>query len=195
MALDLKGLLEKYESNSEKIEWIALKDDGDFVEVVMLHSDENDLDAFEVHNLEVDGFNNSIECLGENCPFCAEGIKTQLKVWIQMVDLGDNNKVKIWSRGITDIKKLLEEIAENGNLNERKYKIKRSGAKGSNKTSYGFYAKAKLKKDELELPVRKTVLGFYVRQVSPEDAVKILSGDFTFKKDKDLLSNDSTAVF
>lgn len=179
MALDLRALVSKYENQNGKTQWLQLKDDGDSVMVRFLHSNEHDLDVFEVHTVEVDGFNQSVECLGDECPLCKAGNKPSLRIWLQMVDLADN-EIKVWSRGVSDIKKILEEIAENGNLNERDYKIKRSGKKGSTKTQYLFYAKDKC---ERELPERKNVKGFLVRTVTHEEAEQILTGTFTFKKD------------
>ena len=180
--MNLKDLISKYENNGEKTEWLSLKDDGDNVMVRFLHSNENDLDVFEVHNFEVDGFNQSIKCLGEGCTMCEKGHRPQLKIWLQVLDLEDENKIKIWSRGVSDIKKIMEEIAENGNLNARDYKIKRVGKKNSTKTQYLFYAKDK---SDMELPERKQVEGFYVKVVTPQDMVDILDGTFTFKKDTD----------
>lgn len=187
--MDLKALINKYENNGEKTEWLSLKDDGDSAMVRFLHSNESDLDVFEVHNFEVDGFNQSIKCLGEECVFCKEGHRPQLKMWLQMMDLEDDNKIKIWSRGVSDIKKILEEIAENGNLNERDYKIKRVGKKGSTKTQYLFYAKDK---KEMELKERKKVEGYFVRVVTPEDMYSIINGTFTFKKDNVGTENNSS---
>lgn len=180
--MNLKDLISKYENNTEKTEWLSLKDDGDSAFVRFLHSNENDLDVFEVHNFEVDGFIQNIKCLGEECVFCKQGHRPQLRMWLQMLDLEDDNKVKIWSRGVSDIKKILEEIAENGNLNERDYKIKRSGRKGSTKTQYLFYAKDR---KERELKERKPVEGYFVKVVTPLDMESILEGTFTFKKDSD----------
>lgn len=177
--MNLRDLVTKYESQSGKTQWLQLKDDGDSALVRFLHSDEEDLDVFEVHEFEVDGFNQSIKCNGEGCHMCANGNRPKLAMYLQMLDLEDK-EVKVWRRGVSDIKKILDEIAENGDLNKRDYKIKRIGKKGSTNTTYQFYAKDKC---EREMPERKDIQGFLVRVVSNEDMKSIMNGTFTFKKD------------
>lgn len=188
--MDLRSLVEKYESSGEKAKWLQLKDDGDSALVRFLHKDENDLDVFEVHSIEVDGFMQSVKCLGDDCELCKSGNRPQLRIWLQMIDLEDD-EVKIWNRGVTDIKRILEEISENGNLNERDYKIKRIGKKGSTKTQYVFYAKDK---KERELKERKKVEGYFVKVVTNEDMRDMLNGNFTFKKDVNT-GDSNTEVF
>lgn len=192
---NLKDLIKKYEENSTGgnfPKWLdKLKDDGDNVMVRFLHSDDEDLDVYEVHTVEVDGFNQKIECIGEGCPLCKAGNKKSLRMFLQMVDLDDKDMpIKIWERGIGDIKKILEEIEENGALNKRDYKIKRIGKKGSTQTMYMYYAKDK---EEREIPQRAKVVPYYVKSCSADDMRAILSGNFTFKKE-DKNTNTETSV-
>ncbi|MGL5460746.1 MAG: hypothetical protein ACRDBY_14110 [Cetobacterium sp.] len=192
---NLKDLIKKYEESNnggDFPKWLSsLKNDGDNVMVRFLHSNEDDLDVVEVHKVEVDGYEQKIECNGDNCLFCKRGLKKQLRMFVQMLDLSDNT-VKIWERGITDIKTLLEEIDENGDLDRRDYKIKRSGAKGSKKTLYMYYAKAESIR---ELPARTPIHPWYVKQCTNTDMQLILDGNFTFKKDTlDTSNNNDNAM-
>lgn len=193
--MSLKDLIKKYENTGGKTNWLSLKDDGDSVMVRFLHSDENDLDVYEVHEAEVDGFNQSIKCNGEDCYMCREGLKAKLAVYLQMMDLEEDNEIKVWRRGVTDLKRIIEEIEENGKLNERNYKIKRIGKKGDTKTTYQFYAKDKC---EMELKEKVKLEGFIIKVISNEDMKKVVDGNYTFKKDgikdKDK-DEDSTSAF
>lgn len=181
MGKSLKDLIKKYENTSGKTKWLSLQNDGDSATVRFLHKGAEDLDVYEVHEVEVDGYTQKIKCLGENCVFCEQGLRPKLTVILQMMDLEDGNEVKVWQRGVNDLKKILGEIEENGNLNERDYKIKRMGKKGSNTTTYSFYAKDKV---ERKLAEKINVEGFIIRVVTPADMVKILEGDFTFKREQ-----------
>lgn len=182
--MNLRELIKKHENNGgnkefPKVSWLSLKNDGDAVMVRFLHKGADDLEAYEVHEVEIDGFKTKVKCLGEGCPMCSALGNPRLRMFAQMIDLSDNSH-KIWERGISDIKALLSEIEENGDLDIRAYKIKRNGVKGSTKTTYQFYAKDKL---EGEAPKRAKVLGFYVKELTAEQMVQAINGTFTFKKD------------
>lgn len=190
--MSIKDLIKKYENNGEKTKWLSLKDDGDSALVRILHSDVDDLDVYEVHEAEVDGFKQTIKCNGDGCKMCNEGIKAKLAVFLQMMDLEDENNIKIWRRGVNDLKMLLEEITENGPLNKRNYKIKRIGKKGSPTTKYQFFAK---ETSEIELKERVKLEGFFVKVVSNDEMSKIIEGNFTFKKDTFAPGGNDDTVF
>lgn len=99
-----------------------------------------------------------------------------------MLNLDEKDKEKqlqLWERGITDIKTLLGLIEEYGDLNARDIKIRRSGAKGSLKTTYQFFPKDK---SERELPERQNLVGTLILDLSPEDQIKAIEGRLETKK-------------
>ena len=100
MGKSLGELINKYESQGfSKAGWFSLKDDGDSATVRMLHkgaigtepdgSPKYDLDVFEVHKLDVDGSgrDRTVLCKGEGCELCKAGIKSQLRMFLQMLSL------------------------------------------------------------------------------------------------------------
>lgn len=186
----LKDLVSKYEEKGnggdfKKLGWFSLKDDGDTAMVRILHGDDEDLDVFEVHKIEIDGYEQKVQCLGDNCPLCANGNSKSLRTWVQLLNLDEKDKDKqhqIWERGLNDIKALLGLIEENGNLNNRNYKIKRNGKKGSNKTTYQYFNKDK---EDMVMPERMKVLGFYVKTLNAKEMEQALRGEFSFKDRKD----------
>lgn len=215
MGKSLGELINKYESQGfSKAGWFSLKDDGDSATVRMLHkgaigtepdgSPKYDLDVYEVHKLDVDGSgrDRTVLCKGEGCELCKAGIKSQLRMFLQMVNLDEKDKEKqlqLWERGITDIKQILGIIEEYGDLNARDIKIKRSGAKGSMKTTYQYFPKDK---SERELPERQNLVGSLILDLSPEDQIKAIEGRLEVKKNNNNEgggssdgAGDSTRVF
>lgn len=99
-----------------------------------------------------------------------------------VVNLDEKDKEKqlqLWERGITDIKQILGIIEEYGDLNARDIKIKRSGAKGSMKTTYQYFPKDKT---ERELPEKQNLVGSLILDLSPEDQIKAIEGRLEVKK-------------
>lgn len=212
MGASLKDLVNKYENqNFSKAGWFSLKDDGDAANVRLLHkgqigtepdgSPKYDLDVLEVHKMDVDGSgrDRTILCKGENCELCKSGNKPQLRMFLQMINLDEKDKdqqLQLWERGITDIKQVLGLIEEYGDLNARDIKIKRSGAKGSMKTTYQFFPKDK---SERELPEKQNLVGSLILDLSAEDQIKAIEGRLDLRRNNGGADNsgagDSTRVF
>jgi hypothetical protein len=212
MGKSLKDLVNKYESQSfSKAGWFSLKDDGDAANVRMLHkgqigtepdgSPKYDLDVLEVHKMDVDGSgrDRTILCKGEGCEICKAGNKPQLRMFLQMINLDEKDKEKqlqLWERGITDIKQVLGIIEEYGDLNARDIKIKRSGAKGSLKTTYQYFPKDKTERD---LPEKQELVGSLILDLSKEEQIKAIEGRLELKKGNGNNSSDgagdNTRVF
>ena len=195
--MGVASLLKKYDNGGTKGGWFQLKDDGDSATVRLLHrgeigTDENgetdyDFDIFEVHKLDVDGSGKDRTCLctGESCEFCKSGNKPQLRMFVQMLNLDEENKEKqlqLWERGITDIKNLIGLTGEYGDLTKRDIKIKRSGAKGSKQTTYQYYPKDP---KERELPEKQKLVGSLIMDLSPEDQIKAIEGRLVTKNGND----------
>lgn len=191
MGKTLGELLNKYENQGTKAGWFSLKDDGDSATVRMLHkgqvgtepdgSPKYDLDVMEVHKMDVDGSgrDRTILCKGEDCEICKSGNKPQLRMFLQMLNLDEKDKDKqlqLWERGITDIKQVLGIIEEYGDLNARDIKIKRSGAKGSLKTTYQYFPKDK---SDREIPEKQNLVGTLILDLSKEDQIRAIEGRLT----------------
>lgn len=179
---NLQDLIKKYESNTAKSGWIKLQNDGDTVSVRPLDSDDKSLEVYEVHKIEIDGFQKPVRCLGEGCPACLSGNKPQLRIWLSFYNL-ETEQVELWERGINDIKLILGIIGENGNLNERDYRIRRNGKKGSTSTTYQWFHKDKETRDNL--PDKPKINDWVIANLTVEDMTKALEGRFTFKKTDD----------
>lgn len=189
MGKSLGDLVKKYENQGfSKAGWFTLKDDGDTATVRLLHhgevgteedgSPKYDLDVFEVHKMDVDGSgrDHTILCKGEECELCKSGDKPKLRMFLQLLNLDEKDKEKqlqLWERGITDIKQILGLCEEYGDLSERDIKIKRSGAKGSMKTTYQFFPKDK---SERALPDRQNLVGSLILDLSKDDQIKAIEG-------------------
>ena len=194
--MSLGSLLKKYDKGNGG-GWFSLKDDGDSATVRLCHKGEDgkepdgepryDFPVYEVHKLDVDGSGRTRTCLckGEDCEFCKSGDKAQLRVFLTLLNLDEpdeSKRVQLWERGITDIKNLLGLAEEYGDLTKRDMKIKRSGAKGSMKTTYQFLPKDP---SEREVPEPQQVLGSLILDLNREDQIKAIEGRYVTDKGED----------
>jgi len=205
--MGLQDLIKKYEGggNFSKTGWFQLKDDGDTAVIRMLDKGEvgtepngdpkYDFDIYEVHKLDVDGSgrDRTVLCKGEHCEICKSGNKPSLRMFLQMLNLDEKDpdkQLQLWERGVTDIKNILGLCGEYGALNERNFKIKRSGAKGSLKTTYQYFPQDK---KEMELPEKQNLVGSLILDLSQEDQIKAIEGRLDTRKDKDSSSGSSNS--
>ena len=197
--MGLQALLNKYDNGGfTKAGWFQLKDDGDTATVRLLHKGEvgieegsgepkYDFPIYEVHKLDVDGSgrDRTVLCKGEDCELCKSGNKPQLRMFLQMVNLDEKDKdkqVQLWERGLTDIKAMIGLTGEYGDLTQRDIKIKRSGAKGSLKTTYQYFPKDKSERD---LPEPQNLVGSLILDLDREDQIKAIEGRLQIKKSGD----------
>ena len=189
MGKSLGDLVKKYENQGfSKAGWFTLADDGDTATVRLLHHGEvgteedgqpkYDLDVYEVHKMDVDGSgrDRTILCKGEECEICMSGNKPKLRMFLQMLNLDEKDKEKqlqLWERGINDIKQIIGLCEEYGDLSQRDIKIKRSGAKGSMKTTYQFFPKDKT---ERELPEKQELIGSLILNLNRDEQIKAIEG-------------------
>lgn len=183
--MNLRDLIAKHENNNNggnkefpKVNWFSLKNDGDEMIVRFLHKGENDLEAYEVHEVEIDGYKTKVQCAGQGCPLCAALGNPKLRMFAQLID-GEGNHY-IWERGITDLKNLMALIGEYGYLCDKTYKIKRCGQKGSTNTTYTY-----MPKSDCTTPVKDRVktLGFYVKVLTHEQMIQALNGTLSLRKE------------
>lgn len=126
--------------------FFSLKDDGDKATVRLLYNDVNDIECFSVHQIEIDGKKRYVDCLRqshepvENCPFCAAGRPTAVKLIVPVYDVNED-AVKIWERGkgfIPQITSLCATYGEDGPIVSQQFIIVRSGKAGSKDTRYSI---------------------------------------------------------
>jgi hypothetical protein len=194
--MGLQALMNKYDNGGfNKAGWFQLKDDGDTATVRLLHKGQvgtepdtgepkYDFPIYEVHKLDVDGSSKdrTVLCKGENCELCRAGNKPSLRMFLQMVNLDEPDKdkqVQLWERGLTDIKNLLGLTGEYGDLTQRDIKIRRSGAKGSMKTTYQFFPKDKSERD---IPEAQNLVGSLILDLDRDDQIKAIEGRLQLNK-------------
>ena len=191
--MGLQDLINKYDNGSlNKTGWFKLKDDGDTATVRLLHKGEAGIDEstgepkydfpiYEVHKVDVDGSgrDRSVLCKGESCELCKAGSKPSLRMYLQMVNIDEDNQVQLWERGITDIKQMLGLTGEYGDLTQRDIKIKRCGAKGNMKTTYQFFPKDK---SPMDIPEPQNLVGNLILDLDREDQIKAIEGRLQLKK-------------
>jgi len=137
--------------------YFQLKDDGDAALVRFLFDKEEDVDNFirSVHVLEKDNRSTDVDCIRtpedpiENCPFCQEKIRLQVRFYIPLWD-EDKQKVLWWTRSRGFIEKVIKQIREvdTESIAGTPFKIIRSGKAGSFDTSYEFIQQAKKADDK-----------------------------------------------
>ena len=192
--MGLQDLINKYDNGGfSKTGWFQLKDDGDTATVRLLHKGEvgvkdgetdYDFPIYEVHKLDVDGSGRDRTCLckGESCEFCKSGNKPQLRMFLQMINKDEKDKdkqVQLWERGLTDIKNLIGLAGEYGDLTKRDIKIKRSGAKGSLKTTYQYFPKDP---SEMEIPEPQNLVGSLILDLDREDRLRLSRADYSLTR-------------
>lgn len=148
--------------------YFSLQNDKDKAVVRFLYdfapipADEVDLetiDCYVVHEISVDGKTRPRMCTTKSdCPDCATGNKPRLRMFIQLLDLRDN-QVKIWERASSYAGKLLGFTQRYGPLCNRPYEIERRGAKGSADTKYEIYPLDKDDKKLEDFPDRANIMG------------------------------------
>lgn len=194
--MGLQDLINKYDNGGfSKTGWLQLKDDGDTVTVRLLHkgqvgTEENgepkyDFPIYEVHKLDVDGSgrDRTVLCKGEGCELCKSGNKPALRMFLQMINKDEKDKdkqVQLWERGLVDIKNMLGLAGEYGDLTKRDIKIKRSGAKGSMKTTYQFFPKDP---SDMEIPEPQDLVGSLILDLDTEDQIKAIEGRYQTRKE------------
>ena len=206
--MGLQDLINKYDNGGfTKTGWFQLKDDGDTATVRLLHKGQigteegtgepkYDFPIYEVHKLDVDGSgrDRTILCKGENCELCKAGNKPSLRMFLQMVNLeekDEDKQLQLWERGLTDIKQFLGLTGEYGDLTQRDIKIRRSGSKGSLKTSYQYFPKDK---SERKIPEPQNLVGNLILDLDREDQIRAIEGRLQLKKADGSEERDASGV-
>jgi hypothetical protein len=177
----LNDAYEHFKSQGGGGSFFSLKDDKDAAVVRFLHGDEDDIDWYIVHNVEINGKRRHVKCPEtSDCPLCKSGDKPKLRVFLQLVDKRDS-ETKVWERGQNFIPTLLSFINRYGTLCGQPIEIERQGKAGDMKTQYLLYALDKDNKTLDDLPKRENLVGEdgFILDKSLEDLQQIADGTFT----------------
>lgn len=133
--------------NSGQNCFFGLSNDKDQALVRFLINDQNDLDIYPVHRIELNGMTKSVECLRapgdpiDACPFCREKYFSTAKIYIPLIKYSVNGKdiepeVNIWERGKTFIGKMQSIATQYQPVYNRTFTVIRNGKQKDPKTSY-----------------------------------------------------------
>lgn len=178
----LAEALEKYKGSGNN-DFFVLENDKDVAQVRFLYgADEEDLDWYPVHAVEIGGKKRYALCPEtSDCPLCYSSNKAQLKIFLQLVDDRDG-KVKTWERGQKFIPKILGIMQRYGALYTRKIEVERNGKKGDTQTDYALYP---LDPDNVawdSLPERQQLVGpdGFILERDYNDLQAMADGTFEF---------------
>lgn len=159
---DLAANTNNNSNNNQRINFFALKNDGDSAIVRILHDDIASLTAHTVHSVSVDGRKRNVNCFrnpgqpSEVCPFCEAGYNVYTKFYVKMIQYTQDTSGNIvanpviWDRSAAYVRILKNLIDEYGPLSDCIFKIVRNGAAGDMGTTYSiFYGNPKIYPDNL----------------------------------------------
>jgi len=124
--------------------------------VRFLYNNENDIEGFSVHEVDIDDKKRYVNCLRtyrdpvDMCPFCREKIKTQVKLLIPVYNV-DEDQVQVWDRGKKMFEKmssLCSRYANKDNLVQHIFEVERNGKPKDTNTTYEIY---EVEKDDTQL--------------------------------------------
>lgn len=125
--------------------FFGLKDHGDTAQIRFMYEGYDDMAAYAVHEIDVDGKKRYVSCLRaynepvHNCPLCEAGYKVAIKFFVPVLEIDPqtgNGEVKIWDRGRTFKQKLDSLLARYQPLCATIFEVERRGKKGDTNTTY-----------------------------------------------------------
>lgn len=167
--------------------FFGISEDKGVKSVRFLYNNEDDIEGFSVHKIEVNGKERYVNCLRtyrdpiDACPFCRGQIKLQAKLFIPVYNI-DEDQIQIWDRG----KKMFEKMssicsryAKKDNLVQHVFEVERHGKPKDTNTTYEIY---EVESDDTQIEDFEDIpkiLGGLVLEKSAEDMEYYLeSGEF-----------------
>lgn len=153
--------------------FFGLANDKDYATVRFMYNDIKDVELFSVHEIEVNGQTQWVDCLRtydepvDNCPLCAAGNKLNVKMWVPLY-IVETGEVKIWERGRTFVSQLDSASRRFNPLCSSTFDIERNGKKGDQNTTYALIAMQKDDTTLADLPEVPNVVGTVVKQLTFE---------------------------
>lgn len=197
--INAKFALDNYSNDFSNNGFFGLENDGDTAVVRFLYSssdpNNDDLDTFLVHEVEIDGKKRYVECTQKgDCPGCKEIGRPKIKTFIQLVDEDeDPDAVQTWERGQQFLPKILGLINKYGSLVSRPFEIERHGKKGDSNTTYEIYPLDKDGKTLDDFPEKQDFTqsdgNGFILQKSNDDFYAIIDGDYSSMKKAESTDN------
>ena len=137
-----KITIEESEQYNQGSSFFGLADDGDTAQVNFLIDNERDIEVYATHKIEVDGSQQTVNCLREpgapinDCPLCSAKHGVSIGVYVKLLHDG---KLKIWNRGKRFYERIKNLCRRYKPLASHLIEIERSGKKGDQNTTYDFY--------------------------------------------------------
>lgn len=153
--------------------FFSLANDKDYATVRFMYNDINDVELFSVHEIEVNGQTQWVDCLRtydqpvDACPLCAAGNKIQVKMWVPLY-IVETGEVKIWERGRTFLAQIDSAAKRFKPLCSSTFDIERNGKKGDQNTTYALIAMDKDDTKLEDLPELPNVVGSIVKELTFE---------------------------
>lgn len=156
--------------------FFGINNDKEVKEVRFLYNNEADIEGFSVHKVQVGDKERYVNCLRsykdpvDKCPFCQAQIKTQVKLFIPVYNMAED-QVQIWDRGKKMFEKmssLCSRYASRENLVQHIFEVERHGKPKDTSTTYEIYETDMddTTLEDFELPV---ILGGLVMDKSADD--------------------------
>lgn len=174
--------------------FFSISDDKGVKKVRFLYNNEEDIEGFSVHSVEVGGKERYVNCLRsykdpiDACPFCREHIRTHVKLFIPLYNV-DEDQIQIWDRGKKMFEKmssLCSRYASKDNLVQHIFEVERHGKPKDTGTTYEIY---EVEKDDTQLEDfddMPKILGGLVMEKTADDMEYYLeSGEFPPEDDDD----------
>lgn len=172
------------------ISFFSLKNDRESTVVRFLHEGEDDLDWHIVHEVDIQGKRRKVKCTEEgDCPLCVAGNRPQLKIFLQLIDQREPDKVKVWERGRTFIPVVMSFIQRYGSLCAQPVEIERLGKPRDTNTTYQLYPLEKDNKTLDQIGLKREQLASengFILVKNREDLQAIANGTYAPPSDNNI---------
>lgn len=169
---------DKYGSTGSGGSFFSLKNDRDTARVQLVGDSMKDFPGYSVHEVyDAEGKKRYVNCLREAgdpiglCPFCANRIKLQAKLFIPLYNI-DDDEMQVWERGKKFFGDLSSYCSHTPHVGEVVTEIERRGKANDTSTTYGLFEirdeKAPKTLDELQNEAPE-ILGRYVLDKTADD--------------------------
>ena len=148
--------VENYRGEGGNLDFFKLKNHQDVKRVRFMYEKEEDIVAYVVHRVEINGKSRNVECIRSydepmsKCPLCESGSPQLIKFYIPLYDI-DAKKAVIWERGKTFQKKLTSLTRRYNPLVAQVIEIERNGEAGDQKTTYETFVVTEEGEDSVRL--------------------------------------------
>ncbi len=177
----LKEAAERHKATANN-EFFTLDDDGDSAIVRFLYSNEDEIDWFVVHEVEVGGKKRWVQCTEEpDCTCCLKlNKRPSLKLFLQLMQKGKEDVVLTWERGQKFIPQIESLFEQYGDITQHIFEIERKGKKGDQYTKYEIHHVSESPIDPDDLLERQVFLApdGFIMEKTHEEMEKLLSGNY-----------------